>query len=154
MILRNDWSAAIGAEKLLDTLLHDPRGLTHLCHADHLAIVIVAMLSDRNVKFHFLVAFVRLRPAKIPRGAGAAHHHAGEAPGPALVQSHDADARVALLEDAALDEQFIEIVADLQKRLAPCADIFDKLRRTIPVHAAGPKIIRVHARARRPLIKD
>ena len=70
--------------ELLAALLHDPGRLAHLLHADQIAVVAVAVLADGNVEIHLLVALVGLRLAQVPRRAGAAHHHAGEAPGPGV----------------------------------------------------------------------
>ena len=72
--------------QLLQALLHDADGLAHLLHADQIAVVVVAVLADRNVEIELGIAFVGLRLAQIPGGARAAHHHAGEAPGPGVVE--------------------------------------------------------------------
>ena len=139
--------------QLGDALLHDAHGLAHLFHADAVAVVAVAVLADRNVEIHLGVALVRLRLAQIPRRARAAHHHAGEAPLPGLLQRHHADIDVALLEDAVAGEQRFEIVDDLQERIAPGLDIVDQLRRQVLMHAADAEIRRMHARAGGALIK-
>ncbi len=68
------------------------------------------MQADRDVELHFLVAFVGLRLAQIPRRTGAAHHDTGKAPTPAIFKADDADIDVALFEDAVLDEEFLQIV--------------------------------------------
>ena len=76
-----------------------------------IAVVAVAVLADRNVEIELVVALVGLRLAQIPGGAGAAHHHAGKAPLPGVVERDDADVDVALLEDAVVGQQRFEIVA-------------------------------------------
>src|SRR3712207_9359923 len=65
---------------------------------------IVAVFSNRNVEVELGIALVRLRLAQVPSGAGAAHHYAGEAPGPGILELHITDADVALLEDAITHE--------------------------------------------------
>src|SRR5262249_9082128 len=86
--------------QLLDALLHDAHGLAHLFHPDQIAVVAVAVLADWNIEIHLGIAFVRLRLAQIPGGAGAAHHDAGETPLPGLLERDHADVDIALLEDA------------------------------------------------------
>ena len=120
-------------QQLPHALLHDVGGLAHLLHADHLAIVVVAVGAHRDVELHLLVALVGLGLAQVPGGARAAHHHAREAPGPALVERHDADVDVALLEDAVVDEQGIEVVHHLEEGLAEGADILDEPDRQVGV---------------------
>ncbi len=93
-------------------MLHDSDRLAHLFHANDLPVVIVAVAADRNIELHLLVAFIGLRLAQIPWRAGAAHHDAGKAPAPALLQADHADIDIALLEDAVLDEESLQIVAD------------------------------------------
>ena len=114
-------------QQFLDALLHDPDRLPHLLHADDLPIVIVAVAADRNVEIHLLVAFIGLRLTQIPRCARAAHHHAGEAPAPAILEADDADIDVALLEDAVVDEKSLQIVAGLEEGIAPGGDVVDQL---------------------------
>ena len=77
---------ALRRVQLLAALLHDLHRLAHLLHADEIAVVAVAVLADGDVEIELGIAFVGLRLAQIPRGARAAHHHAGEAPGEAVVQ--------------------------------------------------------------------
>ena len=135
--------------QLVDALLHDADRLAHLLHADEVAVVAVAVLADRNVEIHLGVALVGLRLAEVPGGAGAAHHHAGKAPLPGVVEADDADIDVALLEDAVAGEQPVDVVDDLQERVAERADVVDELLRQVLVHAARPEIGRMHAAARR-----
>ena len=127
--------------------------LAHLLHADAVAIVIVAVLADRNVEIELGVALVGLRLAQIPRRARSAHHHAGKTPGPGVGERDHADVDVALLEDAVAGQQVFEIVADLEERIAERPDVVDELRRQILVHAADAEIGRVHAAAGRALIE-
>ena len=134
-------------------LLHDADRLPHLFHADAVAVVAVAVLADRNVEIQLRIALVGLRLAQIPGGARAAHHHAGEAPGPGVLQADHADVDVALLEDAVAGQQVFEIVADLEERIAERLDVVDQLRRQVLMHAADAEVRRVHARARGALVE-
>ena len=52
-----------------------------------IAVVAVAVLADGDVEIELGVALVGLRLAQIPGGAGAAHHDAGEAPGPGVLRA-------------------------------------------------------------------
>src|SRR6185437_9943820 len=139
--------------QLLDALLHDLRRLAHLLHADEIAVVAVAVLADRDVEIHFGIAFVRLRLAQVPGRARAAHHHAGEAPVPGVGQRHHANVDVALLEDAVVGQQRIEIVDHLEERIAESPDVVDELRRQVLVHAARTEVVGVHARAGSALVE-
>src|SRR5258707_9083764 len=60
---------------------------------------------------------------------------------------------MALLENAILREQDLNVVADLQERVAKRPDVVEKLRRQILMDAADPEIVGVHARTRCALIK-
>ena len=134
-------------------MLHDRGRLTHFLHADHGAIVAIAVLADGDVELHFLVAIVGLRLAQIPRRAGTADHDAGEAPLPRVFKRDDADVDVTLFENAVFDEQRFEIVADLQERIAEGADVFDELVRQIAADAARTEIIGVHTGAAGALVE-
>ena len=48
----------------------------------------------------------------------------------------------------------VEIVDDLQERVAERLDVVDELGRQVLVHAAGPEIVGVHARAGGALVED
>src|SRR5205823_5655491 len=104
--------------------------------ADTVAIVAVAVLANWNIEIEFRIALVGLRLAQVPGRARSAHHHAREPPGPGILEAHDADIDVALLEDAVFSQQIFEIVADLEERIAERADIVDEFLRKVLVHAA------------------
>ena len=78
----------------------------------------------------------------------------GEAPLPGVVEADHADVDVALLEDAVAGEQLVDVVDDLEERVAERADVVDQLLRQVLVHAARPEIGRVHAAARGALVED
>src|SRR5436853_503594 len=69
-------AGALLAEQKIDALAHDLRRLAHLFHAHEIAVEAVAVLADRDVEIHLGVAFIGLRLAQVPGGAGAAHHYA------------------------------------------------------------------------------
>ena len=144
---------ALGQAQLLQALLHDADGLAHLLHAHEVTVIAVAVLADRNVELHFRVAFVGLRLAQVPGGARAAHHHAGKAPVPGILLADDCDLHIALLEDAIVGEQALDVVANDEERVAEVPDVVDELRRQILMHAAGAEIIGVHAGARGALVE-
>src|SRR4029077_20382187 len=100
------------------------------------------------------IAFVGLRLSQIPGGAGATHHHAGKAPGPRIRERNYADIDVALLEDAVVGEQGLNIVADLEERIAERPDVVDELGRQILMDAADAEIGGVHAAARGALVES
>ena len=127
--------------------------LAHLLHADEIAVVAIAVLADGNVELELGVAFVRLGLAQIPGGARAAHHHAGEAVRPGVVELDHADIDIALLEDAVVGEQILDVVADFEERIAEGVDVGDELGRQVLMHAARPDIGGMHAAAARPLVE-
>src|SRR5262249_5563811 len=77
-------------------LLHDLYGLAHLFHADAVAIVVVAVLADRNIEIELAIALVGLGLAQIPGGARAAQHHAREAPSQTVPEADHTNVDVAL----------------------------------------------------------
>src|SRR5262249_28650537 len=91
-------SLPFGRAHLADALAHDADRLAHLFHADTVSVVAVAVAADRDIEVEFRVALIGLRLAQVPGGARAAHHDAGKAPGPGIVELDDADIDVALLE--------------------------------------------------------
>ena len=137
----------------VDALPHDAHRLAHLLHADDLAVVIVAVPADRDVEIELLVALVGLRLAQVPRRPGAAHHDARETPAPGVLQRDDGDIDVALLEDAVADDELVEIVAHLEEGVAERLDVVDEIRRQVLMHAAGPHVVGVHARAGGALVE-
>ena len=122
-----DRALPLGGAQLRQALLHDADRLAHLLHADDLAVVVVAVAADRDVELELLVALVRLRLAQVPGRAGAADHDAGEAPAPGVLERDEADVDVALLEDAVADDELVEVVDDLQERVAERLDVVDEV---------------------------
>jgi len=74
IILDSHWSLAFGKAQL--SLFHDAHRLAHLLHAYEIAVVAIAVLANRNIEVELGIAFVGLRLAQIPGGAGAPHHYA------------------------------------------------------------------------------
>src|SRR3712207_8757995 len=52
------------------------------------------LFRSGDVELELLVALIGLRFAQVPGSAGAAHHHAREAPLPGVLERHDADVDV------------------------------------------------------------
>jgi hypothetical protein len=94
-----------------------------------------------------------LRLAQIPRCARAAHHDSRKTPTPGVRELDGGDVHVALLENAVFRQQALEIVTDLQKRIAERPNIVDQGRRQVLVHASDAEIVRVHAGARGALVE-
>src|SRR5215472_2826252 len=136
--------------QLFQALLHDPNGLAHFFHAD---VVAVAVLADRNVEIELRIAFIGLRLAQVPDSAGAAYHDSREAPSPSIVEVHDTDVDVTLLENAVLREQDLDVVTYFEKGVAEIPNIIDELWRQVLMHAADTKIVGMQPRARGALIE-
>ena len=136
---------SVGLAKLFNALFHDAHRLTHLFHAHEVAIVAVAMLTDRDVEIKLGVAFIGLRLAQVPCRSGAAHHHAGKSPSPCIGELDHANPDVALFKNAIAREQPIQIVHHTQKGIAKGLNVVNQLWRQILMHAADTKIIGVHA---------
>src|SRR5580698_4883558 len=149
----NDESLSVRRVQFLDALLHDADRLPHLFHADAVAIVVVAVLADRNIEIELGINLVGLRLAQIPRRSRTAHHHAGEPARPGVLKRNNADIDVALFEDAVLGQQLFKIVADFQERIAERRNIVDQLRRQILMHAADAEISGMHPRAGSALVE-
>src|SRR6266481_1142432 len=155
LVVPNDnRSPTFGQPQLLQALFHDAHRLPHLLHADAVAVVIVAVLADRDVEIELGIAFVGLRFAQIPGGTGAAHHDTGKTPTPGICELDHADPDVALLEDPIFRQQSLDVVADLEERIAKRPDVVEELWRQVLVHSSDPKIVRVHASAGGALVKD
>src|ERR1700722_3629075 len=144
-VVRHHWPFAAGRVQLLAALSHDLYRLAHLFHADHIAIVAVAVLADGNVEIHFLVAFVGLRLAQVPWRTRATHHDAGETPRPGVRQLDHADVDGALLEEAVSREQRFQIVANAEERIAKGFNVVDEFARQILVDATRTEVGRMHA---------
>ncbi|MNC96873.1 hypothetical protein D3C83_143620 [compost metagenome] len=50
----------------LHALLHDLRRLVHFLDTTEVAIVAIAVLTERNLEIEFAVDFIRLRASQIP----------------------------------------------------------------------------------------
>ena len=103
-IARQDGPGAFLRQQL-NALLDDLGGLFHFLHAANIAVVIVAVLADRDFEFEFVIAFIGLRATQVPGQAASAHHDARKAPFHDRLHVHDADINVALLEDAVLGDE-------------------------------------------------
>ena len=66
---------------------------------------------------------------------------------------HYADIDIALLEDAIVREQVLDVVADFEERVAEGVDVGDQFGRKVLMHAARPEIGGMHAAARGALVK-
>src|SRR5262249_34826527 len=78
---------------------------------------------------------------------------AGEAPSPRIGERDHADVDVTLLEDAVVGEQVLEIIADLEERIAKRGDVVDELRRQILMHAADAEISGMQADPGSPIVE-
>ena len=58
-----------------------------------------------------------------------------------------------MLENAIIGEQLLEVIAHFEERIAERLDIGDQLLRQVLMHAADPKIVRVHAAAGGALVE-
>ena len=136
-----------------DALSHYLGRLAHLLDAAEITVVTIAILADRNLELQFVVSLVGLRAAQIPGQPRAAHHHAGKAPLDHVLLRDDANIDVALLEDAVVGEQPLDVVDDARELHAPGVDVLDQRRRQILVHPARAHIIGMEPRTRRALIE-
>src|SRR6266542_3470900 len=130
-----------------------PFGQPQLLQADAIAVIAVPVLTDGDVEVELVVAFVGLRFAQVPGCTRAANHHPGKAPVPRVLKLDHRDPDVALLEDAIVGQQALDVVADLQERIAEIPDVVEELRWQILMHTAGPKVIGVHPGSGGPLIE-
>ena len=134
---------------LVEALLHDARRLAHFLDAHHEPVIAVEIGANRNVEVHAVIDVVGLRLANVPGNAGAADHRAGKAPFQRVFLADHGDVDVALLEDAVVDHQAHRILEQArQAGVEPVGNVRQQLEWHILMHAAGPEIGRMHARAR------
>src|SRR5215831_10205664 len=112
--------------ELLAALLHDAHGLAHFLHANAVTVVIVAVLADGDVEIELAVALVGLRLPEVPGGARTAYDDPRETPLEAILQGYHADVDVALLEDAVIGQQTLDVVEHLGVRLAELSDVLNQ----------------------------
>ena len=94
-----------------DTLLDDASTFAHLIHAAQIAVIAIAILANRHFELQFRIDFIGLAAAQIPRDARPTDHHARKAPVQNRLLIDDPDIDVALLEDAVIGQQGLDIVA-------------------------------------------
>ena len=139
---------------MLEALPDEAHALAHLLDAAQIAVVAVAVLAHRYVEIELVIDLVGLRLAQIPGDVGAAQHDAGEPPVHGVLGADDTDVAIALLEDAVLGEESLDVVDDLEERIAPCRDVLGQPRREVLVHPADAVVGGVQARAAHPLVED
>ena len=66
VVLYENGPSSVRRLQLLDALLHDADRLPHLLHADQVAVVAIAVSSDRNIEIHLRIAIIRLCLPQIP----------------------------------------------------------------------------------------
>ena len=140
--------------QLLAALHHDLHRLAHLLHADAVAVVVVAVLADRDVEIELGIALVGLRLAQVPGRARAAQHHAREAP--ACMQSSRLTTPMSTLRCLKMRLSVSRpsmSSSTLGCVLAELGDVLDELRRQVLVHAAEAEVLGVHAAARGALVE-
>src|SRR5262245_29930064 len=109
---------ALRQTELLQALLHDPHRLTHLFHADEIAVIAVAVLADGDVEVELVIAFIGLGLAQVPGRSRSSEHDTREAPAPGFIEADDTDIDIALLEDAVVGQEPLHVVAFAEERLA------------------------------------
>src|SRR5262252_1753820 len=153
VVVDGDSPLRIRQSKFFDASLHDPNRLAHLLHAHEVAIIAVAVSTNRDVEIKFGITFIGLSFPQVPGGAGAAHHHAGKPPCPSIRELHGADTDIALFEYAVFRQQFFKIVTDLEEGIAKRPDVVEQRWRQVLMHAADAEIIGMHARTGSALVK-
>ena len=154
---RSDLAACQDVARLdlqLGNGLPDDRGaFAHFLHPAQIAVIAIAIHADRNLEVEFVIAFIRLAAPQVPGQARSAHHDAGKAPGLDILFRHHADVGIALLEDAVLGQQPVDIVQHARKFHRPLVNVVQQLRRQVLMHAAGPEIGGMQPRAACSLIE-
>src|SRR6267378_5021260 len=102
----------------VDALPHDAVRLAHLLDAHQVAVVAVAVASDRDVELHAVVDLVGLLFPQIPGDTRAAQHRTGEAEGEGPLRGDYTDAHGTLLPDAVLGEQRLVVVHVFREALS------------------------------------
>src|SRR5438046_4501992 len=126
---------------LLQRLADDAQRLPHLLDAHQIAVVAIAVAPDRHVEIDLVVDVVGLRPAQIPSHPRAAQHWPGEPPIGGLLGADDADIDGALLEDAVIGQQPLDVVDRLREGVAERQDVVEETGWMVHVHGGWPELI-------------
>ena len=135
-------------------LFDNRNGLAHFFHAAQIAVITVAIFTNRNVKLKLVIAFIGLRATQIPSQARAAHHYTAKAIFLNVVFCHDANICVALLENPIFCQHRVDVLQNPWEGLGPFFDIIQQSIWQILMHTAGAEIGRMQTRTTGPLIKD
>ena len=130
-----------------DALLEDAPRLSHLGHANEIAVVRVAVLSDRNLELQLGIAFVRLRAAQVPLHSATSQRRAGDAPVDGLFGRDHADADRAALPDAIVGQESFVLVDGGVEFADECFEIVEPAGRQIVGHTADAHAVERQARA-------
>lgn len=108
---------------LVKALVDDAEALSEFFHAAEIAIVAVAIHTDRHVELDSIVGVVRLALAHVPWYTAAAKHDAGEAVVKSFSGSHDADSLCSAFPDPVVCQEFFGFIDSVAELGRPLVDI-------------------------------
>merc|ERR1719186_1507454 len=111
---------------LVQTLLNDPQALPDLQHSHQVAVVAVAISSNRHVKVHQVICIVRLRFPKIPFNASASQHHTAASPVHRILRRDDSNVNDPLLEQPVVCNQVLHLIQPLTELGNELVDVIKK----------------------------
>ncbi len=138
---------------LVQALLDDAQALSHLLHADQVAIVGVAVDADGHVELDLVVGVVRLTLAQVPLDARAAQHGAAEAQVERVLGRHDADADRARSPQAIRREQVFYFVQALTELADERVNVVHETDGQVVGDSARTNVSGVETRARHSLVE-
>ena len=125
---------------LVQALVDDTKGLTEFFHAAEVAVITVAVHTDRNVEFYLVVSIVGLGLSDVPRDARTSKHDTREGIVDGVGSGNDADALGAAFPDAIVGEEFFSLVDAVTKLGSPLVDIVEEAKGEVLGDATGADV--------------
>lgn len=133
--------------------MDDSQRLAELLHAAEVAVIAVAVDTDRDVELDLVVGVVGLGLADVKGDAGAAEHDAREGEVDGLGGRDDADALETVDPDAVVRQHFFSFIDAVAELRRPLVDVVEETHGDVLVDTAGADIGSVETGARDALIE-
>src|SRR5207244_1589662 len=111
------------------------------------AVIVVALLADRDPEIEVLVGAVRHRLAQVPGVAGGSQQRAGDAKREQLLLRQWADSDEPVEHDLVAVEQVVVLIDSARHSVAELLDLRLPAGGDVLDHAADLEVTRVHALA-------
>jgi hypothetical protein len=138
---------------LIQALVNDAEGLAKLLHAAEVAVIAVAVDTDRDIELDLVVGIVGLGLTDIPGNTRAAEHNTSEAHVKRIGGADNTNALGSSLPDTVVREQFFGFVDAVTKLSSPLVDIIQEAKREILGDTTGSDVGGVETGTRYSLVK-